>query len=113
MLTRLHAPATTTPKTRAYLRASPLAMPERAAALGVHATTIRRWTGRAAPPDRAHRPHRIQTRFDATEEVTRVDLRRRLNLSRDDINQVMRRCLRPDIARAGVHRCLKRHGVSG
>ncbi|MGL4234994.1 IS481 family transposase [Tabrizicola sp.] len=112
MLTRLHANATTTPKTRAYIQSSTRSVAELAAELGVHETTIRRWRGRQTTADRSHRPHRLQTRFDAAEEVIAVELRRRLALSLDDITEVMRRCLRPDISRAAVHRCLKRHGVS-
>lgn len=112
MLTRLHANATTTPKTRAYIQTSARSVAELAAELGVHETTIRRWKHRQTTTDRSHRPHRLQTRFDVTEEEIAVELRIRAGLSLDDITEVMRRCLRPDISRAGVHRCLKRHGIS-
>jgi len=35
-----------------------------------------------------------------------------LALSLDDITEVMRRCVRPEISRSAVHRCLKRQGLS-
>ncbi len=68
MLTRLHANATTTPKTRAWIQASGRPVAELAAALGVNESTIRRWKGRRSTEERSHGPHRLQTRFDATEE---------------------------------------------
>jgi transposase InsO family protein len=112
MLTRLHANATTTPRTRAFIQASDRPVAELAAELGVNESTIRRWKGRTSTEDRPHRPHRLQTRFDAAEEEIAVALRVQGGLSLDDITEVMRRCLRADISRAGVHRCLRRHGVS-
>ena len=112
MLTKLHANATTTPRIRAYIQASSAGVAELAQEFGVSETTIRRWKGRATTSDGSHRPHHLQTRFDATEEEIAVELRTRLGLSLDDILEVMRRCLRPDISRSALHRCLKRHGVS-
>ncbi len=113
MQVNLHANATTTPKTRAYIQKSKASVADLAAELGVNETTIRRWRGRENVDDRSHRPKRIQTRFDAVEEEIAVELRTRLGLSLDDILEVMRRGLRPDISRSALHRCLKRHGVSG
>jgi len=112
MLIKLHVNATTTPKTRAYIQASRASAAALAAELGVSETTIRRWRGRDTTADRSHRPKRINTRFTACEEEIAVDLRTRLGLSLDDCLEVMRRCLRPDIARSALHRCLQRHGVS-
>jgi transposase InsO family protein len=112
MLTKLHANATTTPRTRAYIQASGASAAELADELGVHEKTVRRWKARTTTADRSHRPKHIQTRFDPLEEEIAVELRTRLALSIDDIAEVMRRCLRPDISRSAVHRCLKRHGVS-
>jgi len=112
MLTKLHANATTTPRTRAYIQASGASAAELADELGVHEKTVRRWKARTTTADRSHRPKHIQTRFDPLEEEIAVELRTRLALSIDDIAEVMRRCIRPDISRSAVHRCLKRHGVS-
>jgi transposase InsO family protein len=113
MLTQVHANATTTRRTRAYIQASSSSVAELAAELGVHEKTIRRWRSRTSTADRSHRPKRIQTLFTAIEEEIAVELRTRLGLSTDDITEVMRRCLRPNISRSALHRCLKRHGVSG
>jgi hypothetical protein len=41
-----------------------------------------------------------------------VELRRSLALPLDDIVEAMRRCLAPKLSRSGIHRCLKRHGLS-
>ena len=112
MLINLHANATTTHRTRAYIQASSSSVTELASELGVHEKTIRRWKGRSTTTDHSHRPRHIQTRFNAIEEEIAVELRTRLGLSTDDITEVMRRCLRPDISRSALHRCLKRHGVS-
>ena len=112
MLIKLHPNATTTPKTRAYIQASACSAAELAGKLGVSETTIRRWRKRTSTADRSHRPHRLQTGFDATEEEIAVELRTRLGLSLDDILEVMRRCLRPSISRSALHRCLQRNGVS-
>lgn len=112
MLMKLHANATTTPKTRAYIQKSTASTAELADALNVSETTIRRWRKRTSTEDRSHRPHRLQTQFDAIEEEIAVELRTRLGLSLDDMLEVMRRCLRPDISRSALHRCLQRHGVS-
>ncbi len=112
MHVKLHANATTTPRTRAYIQKSRASVADLATELGVNETTIRRWKARDNVEDRSHCPHRIQTRFDAVEEEIAVELRTRLGLSLDDILEVMRRGLRPDISRSALHRCLKRHGVS-
>lgn len=109
---KLHANATTTPKTRAYIQASSASVAELASELGVSETTIRRWKGRANVEDRSHRPNRRHTSFDACEEEIAVELRSRLGLSIDDILEVVRRCVRADISRSSLHRCLRRHGVS-
>jgi transposase InsO family protein len=112
MLVKLHANATTTPKTRAYIQASRASTAALARELGIHETTVRRWRNRQQVADRATTPHTLATRFSAEEEAIAVELRTRLQLSLDDIIEVMRRCLRPDISRSALHRCLKRHGVS-
>ncbi len=112
MLVKLHANATTTPKVRAYIQSSSASVADLAAELGVTETTIRRWKQRDSIMDHSCRPVRLQTGFDAVEEEIAVELRTRLGLSLDDILEVMRRGLRPDISRSALHRCLKRHGVS-
>ena len=109
---KLHANATTTPRIRAYIQQSPAGAAALARELGVSQTTVRRWKNRHEVADRAATPHTLATGFAAEEEAIVVELRTRLALSLDDILEVVRRCLRPDISRSALHRCLKRHGVS-
>ena len=112
MLVKLHANAATTPKVRAYIRASTRSVAELARELGVCETTIRRWRRRADVADRSSTPHTLATGFSLEEEEIAVGLRTELGLSLDDALEVMRRCLRPDISRSALHRCFKRRGVS-
>ena len=112
MLVKLHANAATTPKVRAYIQTSPRSVAELARELGINETTVRRWKTRADVADRSSTPHNLATHFSVEEEEIAVELRTRLELSLDDILEVMRRCVRVDISRSALHRCLKRHGVS-
>ena len=112
MLVKLHANAATTPKVRAYIRSSALPAAELARQLGVCETTVRRWKRRDETTDRSSVPHTLATRFSLEEEEIAVELRTRLGLSLDDALEVMRRCVRADISRSALHRCLKRRGVS-
>ena len=112
MLLNLHANATTTPKTRAYIQASTAPVAELAAELGVHQKTIRRWRGRTSTEDGSHRPKRMNISLTAMEEELVCELRTTLDLPLDDIVEVMRRCLNPKLSRSAIHRCLQRHGIS-
>ncbi|TMJ35180.1 MAG: helix-turn-helix domain-containing protein [Alphaproteobacteria bacterium] len=75
---KLHANATTTPKTRAYIQASTVSVAEMAAELGVHETTIRRWRQRTDTADRSTQPHRLHTSLAASKEGRRLRLRSRM-----------------------------------
>jgi transposase-like protein len=108
----LHANATTTPKTRAYIQRSKKPVAELAAAMGVSETTIRRWRGRSTVADRSHTPKHLAISLTSMEEALVCELRTRLALPLDDIVEVMRRCLNPKLSRSAIHRCLKRHGIS-
>lgn len=112
MQVKLHANATTTPKTRAYIQRSTASVAALAAELGVSETTIRRWRARQDVTDRSHTPKTLATSLSAVEERLICELRRDLALSLDDVTEVMRRCVRPTISRSAVHRCLKRHGLN-
>ena len=92
--------------------ASGLGVAELARELGVSETTVRRWKGRQETADRSHRPHRRLTRFTPEEEEIVRELRTRLALSLDDILEVMRRCVRDDVSRSALHRCLQRLQLS-
>lgn len=112
MLMKLHANAATTPKVRSYIQASDRPAAELAHELGVSETTVRRWKKRLDVADRSSMPHNLASNFSLEEEEIAVQLRTELGLSLDDSLEVMRRCLRPDISRSALHRCLKRKGVS-
>lgn len=108
----LHANATTTPKTRAYIQRSSKPVVELAAELGVSETTIRRWRDRKTVTDRSHRPKTLVTSLSAMEEALICELRMRLQLPLDDVTEVMRRCVNAKLSRSAVHRCLIRHGLN-
>jgi len=108
----LHANATTTPKTRAYIQRSKKTVAELAAELGVNETTIRRWRGRDTVRDHSHRPKTLTTSLAAIEETLVCELRTTLQLPLDDIVEVMRRCINAKLSRSAIHRCLVRHGIS-
>jgi hypothetical protein len=95
MKLNLHANATTTPKTRAYIQKSQASAAELAAELGVSEKTVRRWRARTTTQDRSHRPKRLAVSLTQTEENLVVELRQSLDLSLDDIVEVMRRCCKP------------------
>jgi hypothetical protein len=109
---KLHANATTTPRIRAYIRASTASNNALARELGIHSRTVARWKARDQLFDRSTRPHRLATTLTDWEEALIVELRRRLALPLDDITEAMRRCVNPKLSRSAIHRCLKRHGVA-
>ena len=112
MRLNLHANATTTPKTRAYIQASAASEGELAAELGVSRKTVRRWRGRSTTQDRTSRPRTLAISLSPLEEELVRELRTRLDLPLDDIVEVMKRCLNPKLSRSAIHRCLQRHGIS-
>ena len=109
---KLHANATTTPKTRAHIQASEASVAELSEDLGVHEKTIRRWRGRDEVHDRSHRPKTRSTSLSEIEERLVCELRTSLALSLDDIVEVMGRCANPKLSRSAIHRTLQRHGIS-
>jgi transposase InsO family protein len=112
MQLRLHANATTTPRTRAYIQRSTASTAALARELGIHPRTVARWKARSDATDRSTRPHRLATPITAWEEGLILELRRSLALPLDDIVEAMRRCINPQLSRSGIHRCLKRHGLA-
>jgi hypothetical protein len=112
MQLRLHANATTTPRTRAYIQQSTASPAALARELGIHPRTVARWKARPDIADRSTRPHRLATTISQWEEALIVELRRSLALPLDDIVEAMRRCLNPNLSRSAIHRCLKRHDLS-
>src|SRR6185436_2848894 len=108
----LHANATTTPKTRAYIQRSRKPVAELAHELGVSETTIRRWRDRTTVSDRSHTPKTLTTSLSGMEEALICELRTRLQLPLDDVVEVMRRCVNAELSRSAIHRCLVRHGLN-
>ena len=109
---KLHANATTTPKTRAYIQASKASVAELVAELGVSETTVRRWRGRSTVTDQPHTPKTSTSKLTALEEALVCELRREVELGLDDITEVMKRCVNPQLSRSAIHRCLVRHGLN-
>ena len=110
---KLHANATTTPKTRAYIQQSDKPVAVLARELGVNETTIRRWRGRQSVQDRSHKAHHLAISLSPIEEQLVAELRLLARLSLDDIVEVMQRCVRADLSRSAIYRSLVRQGISG
>ena len=113
MKTRLHAKATTTPRTRALIQASNEPVAALARRFGVSETTIRRWRGRAGAAggggrgevqDRSHARPRLGQATTPEDEAIIAELRSRAGLSLDDIVEVMNRCVHPGLSRNLVWR---------
>ena len=109
---KLHANATTTPRTRAYIQRSGAPVRALAEELGVSETTVRRWRGRTQTADRSHVPHHLRSSLGEAEERLALELRTSVGLSIDDALEVMRRCVMPDLSRSALHRCWPRYGVN-
>jgi transposase InsO family protein len=110
---KLHDNATTTPRTRAYIQASTAPVAALAVELGVSETTIRRWRERREVLDRSHAPKHPRISLSAVEEQLVVELRQQAGLPFEDIVEVMQRCVRSELSRSAIYRCLKRHGIAG
>jgi transposase InsO family protein len=109
----LHANATTTPRTRAYIqRSKRKSAADLAVELGVSETTIYRWRSRSTVTDRSHTPKTLAISLSSMEEALVCELRTKLQLPLDDITEVMRRCVNGKLSRSAIHRCLVRHGLN-
>jgi transposase-like protein len=113
MRLQLHANATTTPRTRAYIQASPASVADLARELGVSETTIRRWRPRQSGEDRSHVRRDLGQSTTPEQEAIIAVLRRDARLSLDDVTEVMQRCLSPTLSRSAIWRCLRRLGLGG
>lgn len=113
MRVELHANATTTPKTRAYIQQSPASVADLVAELGVSERTVRRWRGRSEVNDRSHRRHHLGQSTSPEQEALICGLRSDVGLGLDDLVEVMRRCVSASLSRSAVYRCLKRYGMAG
>ncbi|MGK7297502.1 MAG: IS481 family transposase, partial [Candidatus Wenzhouxiangella sp. M2_3B_020] len=109
---RLHANATTTPKTRAYIQSSSKSDRELARELGITVSTVRRWRRREGVEDGSHTRKNLLATLSPAQEAIVVELRRTLLLPLDDLLAVVREFIHPRLTRSALDRCLRRNGVS-
>lgn len=111
-MSKQHKNATTTPEMRAFIHQSDLPTAVLARLLKISESTVRKWRKRADSNDASHVPKQLHTTLSAAEQFVVVHLRTRLKLSLDELLSVCKSFINKDTSRAGLQRCLKRHGVS-
>ena len=109
---KLHKLARTTPAIRKEIQTSTLTYKELREKYGISYDTIYKWRKRKDTQDRSHTRHNLLSKIDQTGEILIKELRESLELSLDDITEVMRRCIDKTLSRGAVYRCLKRLGLS-
>lgn len=109
---RLHANATTTPKTRAYIQSSSKSNRALAEELGITISTVRHWRRRDDVHDRSHTRKNLLSTLSPAQEAIVIELRRTLLLPLDDLLAVVREFIHPQLTRSALDRCLRRNGVS-
>ncbi len=111
-MTKQHANATTTPEMRAFIHESDLPTAVLARLLKISEATVRKWRQRESMRDASHTPKQLNTTLSEAQEYVVVELRTRLLLSLDELLAVCKQFINANVSRAGLQRCLKRHGVS-
>src|SRR5471032_672347 len=112
MTQALHSRARTTHLIREEIKNSTLSQAELARLYNVSRQTIRKWQDRDSVDDVSHRPNTMRTTLTPEQELVVVELRRTLLLPTDDLLSVTREFINLAVSRAGLGRCLRRHGVS-
>jgi transposase-like protein len=112
MTQALHSQARTTHLIREEIRTSTLSQAALARLYNVTRQTIRKWQDRESPVDGSHCPITMYTTLTPAQELIVVELRTTLLLPTDDLLAVTREFINPAVSRAGLGRCLRRHGVS-
>ena len=112
MTQALHSQARTTHLIREEIRTSSLSQAALARLYNVTRQTIRKWQDRTSPVDGSHAPITMYTTLTPAQELVVVELRRTLLLPTDDLLAITREFINPAVSRAGLGRCLRRHGVS-
>lgn len=112
MTQALHSLARTTHLIRKEIRESELSQAELARRYNVSRQTIRKWKERDSAEDLSHRPDTLRTTLTPIQEAIVVELRTTLLLPTDDLLAVTREFINPAVSRAGLGRCLRRHGIS-
>ena len=108
----LHKLAKTTPATRREIQTSILSARVLSEKLGVTKDTIYKWRKRDGVMDRSHKRHNLLSSLTSTDEEIVVELRNKVDLSLDDIVEVMQRCLNSNLTRSSIYRAMKRCGVA-
>ena len=111
-MTKQHANATTTPEMRAFIHESDLPTAVLSRLLKISESTVRKWRKRESMSDGSHVPKQLNTTLSEAQEYVVVELRTRLLLSLDELLVVCKQFINVNVSRAGLQRCLKRHGVS-
>ena len=112
MAAKQHKNATTTPEIRAFIQGSELPTAVLARLLKISESTVRKWRKREIIQDASHKPKHSSTTLSQQEQYVVIQLRTRLKLSLDELLKVCRQFINENTSRAGLQRCLKRHGVS-
>ncbi len=108
----LHKLARTTPAIRSEIKGSKLSYRELADTYNVSIDTIYKWKHREDTKDRSHARHNLLSSISSAEEEIIIELRSKLELSLDDITEVMKRCVNPKLSRSSIYRAMKRCGVA-
>ena len=111
-MSKQHKNATTTPEIRAFIHESDLPTAVLARLLKISESTVRKWRKRADTEDASHIPKQLNTTLSVEQEYAVVQLRTRLKLSLDELLIICKEFINDNTSRAGLQRCLKRHGVS-
>lgn len=111
-LITLHKNATTTQETQLASQPSAGSDYKVAAPYGISRDKVRRWRARDSVADGSHAPHRLQTTLKAKQQELVIYLRRKLQLSLDDLLAVVREFIHPDKSRSALDRLPRRRGES-
>ena len=109
---RLHKNARTTPAIRREIQQSTLSERALARKYNLNRATVRKWKRRTTVEDAPSTPKTIHATLSPVEELIVVELRRTLLLPLDDLLVVTREFINPRVSRSGLHRTLRRYGVS-
>ncbi len=106
------ARAHTTAALRKQIQEAEGRVSELAERFGVSPQTIRKWRRRDSVHDRSHRPKRLQTNLNGSQENLVVFIRLALRLPLDDLLALTRQFILPSMSRSALDRTLRRRGVS-
>ena len=112
MTQALHSQARTTHLIREEIKKSTLSQAELARLHNVTRQTIRKWQDRDSPDDGSHCPKTLKTTLTPEQELIVIELRKTLLFPTDDLLAVTSEFINPAVSRAGLGRCLRRHGAS-